>query len=65
MKKHYEITCDSRGKWSVIDTHLRKPVSFQGRYQIALTEDVARDTLRRLNEIECEQQHQLESPWWR
>lgn len=50
----YELQRNGDGTWSVIEADTRRPITFQGRLQISLTEDAARDTLSALNQIEKE-----------
>jgi hypothetical protein len=59
MVTTYETLHKGDGTWSIVDKATRQPLTFKGRLQVSLTEDVAKEALAILERIEHEHAQQL------
>lgn len=59
MCKDYDMLQSGDGTWSIVAKSTRRPITFKGRLQIALTEDVAQQAFAILDRVEHERKQQL------
>lgn len=54
MCKDYDMLQSGDGTWSIVAKSTRRPITFKGRLQVALTEDVAQQAFAILDRVEHE-----------
>ncbi len=59
MCKDYDMLLCGDGTWSIVAKSTRRPITFKGRLQIALSKDVAQQAIAILDRVEHEREQQV------